>query len=73
LCLSGKRQSIDGKIVRRQDAPPCFDMNASIYAWWRDSLLKSRHVLQQNTRLYVMPESISTERSSGITYKRVFC
>ena len=31
--LSGKRQGSMKTIIRRQDAPPCFDMNASIYAW----------------------------------------
>ena len=51
-----------GAIVRRQDAPPCYDLNASIYAWWRDSLLSARHVIQPKTRLYVMLE----ERSVGI-------
>ena len=35
--LSGKRQNIDVTIVRRQDVPLCFDLNASIYAWRRDS------------------------------------
>ena len=69
--LSGKRQSIDGKIFRRQDAPPCFDMNASIYAWWRDSLLKSHYVLQQGTRLYVMPEERSVDIDSELDFRWV--
>ena len=69
--LSGKRQNIDGTIVRRQDTPPCFDMNASIYAWWRDSLLNAHHVLQQNTRLYVMPEERSVDIDSELDFKWV--
>jgi len=69
--LSGKRQNIDGTIVRRQDAPPCFDMNASIYAWWRDSLLNAHHVLQQNTRLYVMPEERSVDIDSELDFQWV--
>ena len=67
--LSGKRQSIDGKIVRRQDAPPCFDANASINAWWRDSLLKARHVIQSSTRLYVMPEERSVDIDSKLDFR----
>ena len=69
--LSGKRQNIDGTIVRRQDAPPCFDMNASIYAWWRDSLLKARDVIQSSTRLYVMPEERSVDIDSELDFRWV--
>jgi len=69
--LSGKRQSIDGKIVRRQDAPPCFDMNASIYAWWRDSLLKERHVIQSSTLLYLMPAERSVDIDTELDFRWV--
>ena len=69
--LSGKRQNIDGTIVRRQDAPPCFDMNASTYAWWRDSLSKARHVIQSSTRLYVMPEERSVDIDSELDFRWV--
>jgi len=58
-------------IVRRQDAPPCFDMNASIYAWWRDSLLNSRNVIQNNTRLFVMPEERSMDIDSELDFRWV--
>jgi len=69
--LSVKRQNIDGTIVRRQDAPPCFDMNASIYAWYRDSLLKARNVIQSSTRLYVMPEERSVDIDSELDFRWV--
>ena len=69
--LSGKRQNIDGTIVRRQDAPPCFDMNASIYSWWRDSLLNAHQVLQKNTRLYLMPEERSVDIDSELDFQWV--
>ena len=58
-------------IVRRQDAPPCFDMNASIYAWWRDSLLKARNVIQSSTRLYVMPEERSVDIDAELDFRWV--
>ena len=32
---------LENPVVRRQDAPQCFDMNASIYVWTRESLLRS--------------------------------
>ena len=66
--LSGKRQNIDGTIVRRQDAPKCFDMNASIYVWWRDSLLSAHHVIQSGTLLYVMPEERSVDIDSELDF-----
>ena len=58
-------------IVRRQDAPPCFDMNASIYAWRRVSLLKARHVIQSSTRLYEMPAERSVDIDSEFDFRWV--
>ena len=58
-------------IVRRQDAPPCFDLNASIYAWRRNSLLSARHVIQPKTRLYVMPEERSVDIDSELDFRWV--
>ena len=55
-------------IDRRQDAPECFDMNASIYAWWRNSLLNAQHVIQSRTLLYVMPEERSVDIDSEIDF-----
>ena len=69
--LSGKRQNIDVTIVRRQDVPLCFDLNASIYAWRRDSLLKAHHVIQPSTRLYVMPEERSVDIDSELDFRWV--
>ena len=69
--LSGKRRSINENIVIRQDAPPCYDLNASIYAWWRNSLLKARHVIQSGTRLYVMPEERSVDIDSELDFRWV--
>jgi CMP-N,N'-diacetyllegionaminic acid synthase len=48
-------------VVRRQDAPACYDMNASIYIWTRESLFSSLSVFQERTELYVMPEDRSVD------------
>lgn len=40
---------------RRQDAPKTFDMNASIYAWRRDSLLQEKTVFTDSSEAFVMP------------------
>ena len=64
-------KSPDNPVVCRQDAPECFDMNASIYVWRRDSLLKARDVIQSSTRLYVMPEERSVDIDSKLDFRWV--
>lgn len=47
----------NGGFVRRQDVPPTFDMNASIYAWKRDCFLETgAKVFNPTCGLYVMDE-----------------
>ena len=46
---------------RRQDSPECFDMNASIYVWIRDSILEDSSLFSDKTGLYVMPEQRSLD------------
>ena len=52
---------LPAQVVRRQDAPACYDMNASIYLWTRVSLFQFPSVFQDNTVLYVMPEERSID------------
>jgi CMP-N-acetylneuraminic acid synthetase len=52
------------QIDRRQDAPRCYDMNASIYVWKRDRLLECESVFNADTLLYVMPEERSIDIDS---------
>ncbi len=43
--------------VRRQDVPPTYDMNASIYAWKRNAFFESKaDVLIPGTRVFIMPD-----------------
>lgn len=46
-------------LVRRQQSPDCFDMNASIYVWTRDAILAGGTLFLENTGLFVMPEERS--------------
>jgi CMP-N,N'-diacetyllegionaminic acid synthase len=48
-------------ITCRQDAPACFDMNASIYIWKRDILFNTESNYLDKTGLYVMPEERSID------------
>jgi N-acylneuraminate cytidylyltransferase/CMP-N,N'-diacetyllegionaminic acid synthase len=53
-------------LVRRQDAPACFDMNASIYVWSRDGLFHRSHPFNPDVRLFVMPEERSIDVDSPL-------
>lgn len=58
-------------LVRRQDAPRCFDMNASIYVWRRDAFLAAPAVFYDDTRLYEMPEERSIDIDSELDWEIV--
>ena len=58
-------------ILRRQDAPEVFDMNASIYIWTRDSILNDEKIIDSNTSLYVMDEWSMFDVDTEIDYKIV--
>ncbi|MFB5166830.1 acylneuraminate cytidylyltransferase family protein [Parageobacillus toebii] len=64
-------KQLDKPIVRRQDAPKCFDMNASIYVWNRESLFKAKSVIDEKTILYEMPEERSIDIDSELDYEIV--
>jgi N-acylneuraminate cytidylyltransferase/CMP-N,N'-diacetyllegionaminic acid synthase len=55
-------------ITRRQDAPECFDMNASIYVWKREGLIGRKSIFNADTLLFVMPE----ERSIDVDHEWEF-
>ncbi len=49
------------EINARQKAPVVYEMNASIYIWKRDKLLKSRNLLQKSLSIYEMPQEKSID------------
>jgi CMP-N,N'-diacetyllegionaminic acid synthase len=61
----------DPPLLRRQDAPECFDMNASIYVWWRATLSADLPVVNTGTRLHVMPEERSHDVDSELDWSIV--
>ncbi|MBU0604556.1 MAG: acylneuraminate cytidylyltransferase family protein [Gammaproteobacteria bacterium] len=58
-------------IVRRQDAPECYDMNASIYVWRREALFGRDGLFHPDTALYVMPEERSIDIDSELDFEIV--
>ena len=61
----------DPPLLRRQDAPECFDMNASIYVWRRAALSVDVPVVNSGTRLHVMPEERSHDVDSELDWSIV--
>lgn len=64
-------KQLDSQVVRRQDAPQTFDMNASIYVWSRGSLVDAKGVFLSKTYLYEMPEERSFDIDSELDFKIV--
>lgn len=58
-------------ILRRQDAPECFDMNASIYVWTRAALFGREGLFHADTALHVMPEERSIDIDSELDFQIV--
>lgn len=58
-------------IVRRQDAPKSYDMNASIYVWKRTAFFEGTSVFTDKTLLYVMPEERSQDIDSELDFEIV--
>lgn len=67
----GLSKKLNKSIVRRQDAPKCYDMNASIYIWKKDTFLHSTSVFQEATILYEMPEERSIDIDSELDFEFV--
>jgi CMP-N,N'-diacetyllegionaminic acid synthase len=61
-------KAADPPVVRRQDAPACFDMNAAIYVWRRDAFLAEPRVFYDDTQLYEMPHERSVDLDSELDF-----
>ena len=60
-------KKLDSTIVRRQDAPTCYDMNASIYVWSRSSIFDGEDILfKKRTKHHIMPLERSWDIDSSI-------
>ena len=66
-----KVKNIKKNIIRRQDAPEVYDMNASIYIWKREALLQSDDLFSQKTSIYIMPYERSIDIDTDFEWKIV--
>jgi CMP-N,N'-diacetyllegionaminic acid synthase len=58
-----------GNYATRQTAPEVFDMNSSIYVWWKDIFMKKRSVFLENSRVYIMPRTRSVDIDDSLDFK----
>lgn len=64
-------KKLEYAILRRQDAPPCYDMNASIYVWNRKTMMAGAAIFNNDTRLYEMPAERSIDIDSELDFEIV--
>lgn len=50
-----------GRYANRQSAPRVFDINSSIYVWWKDVLKNRKSLFPGHTRIYRMPKERSVD------------
>ena len=67
----GLSKTANPPIARRQDAPRCFDMNASIYAWRVTAFLENPAVFYPDTQLFEMPQERSIDIDSELDFTLV--
>lgn len=59
------------RIERRQDSPECFDCNAAVYVWRRNTFMEKPDVFYPDTRLYVMPPERSHDIDTPLDFEFV--
>lgn len=58
-----------GKFTTRQSAPQVFDMNSSIYVWWKDILKKKKKVFLTGSAVYMMPKERSVDIDDNLDFR----
>ena len=59
----------EGSFLSRQDSPPVYALNSSVYVWPRDTLVESRGVILPNSRVYVMPRERSVDIDEELDFR----
>ncbi len=58
-----------GSFVTRQSSPEVFDMNSSIYAWWKETLRTKKGLFLEKTRIYLMPRERSIDIDEQLDFR----
>ncbi len=60
-----------GNFVSRQNAPKVFDMNSSIYVWWKNTLKRNKRIFLKKSQIYFMPKESSVDIDDYFDFKIV--
>ena len=58
----------DSSVIRRQDAAPVYELNASIYIYNRDFLLRTNTLHSDKTIIYEMPDGASIDIDNELDF-----
>lgn len=58
-----------GNFTTRQAAPLVYDMNSSIYVWWKKLLKEKKKIFLDKTKIYIMPKERSIDIDDSIDFK----
>lgn len=58
-----------GDFTTRQSAPKVYDMNASIYVWWKDVLKNEKKIFLKKSLIYIMPKERSIDIDDDFDFK----
>jgi len=59
----------EGCFSTRQSVPKVYDMNASIYSWWKNILKVEKKIFLKRTKVYVMPKERSIDIDDDLDFK----
>ncbi|TRZ52420.1 acylneuraminate cytidylyltransferase family protein [bacterium] len=59
----------EGCYLTRQSAPKVYDMNASIYVWWKNVLKEGKKIFLKKTKAYVMPKERSIDIDDDLDFR----
>lgn len=59
----------EGSFSTRQASPNVYDLNASIYVWWKDVLTNKKSIFPGNTRIYPMPKERSIDIDDELDFR----
>jgi len=59
----------EGLYSARQFAPKVYDMNASIYVWWKNILKEEKKIFLKKSKAYVMPKERSIDIDDDFDFK----
>ena len=58
-----------GSFASRQQVPKVYDMNASIYVWWKDVFKNKGKIFLRNSRIYIMPKERSVDIDDELDFR----